>query len=231
MKTYSDNFIAERRRRSSDGLCAPQYDALYSKRKPRHRPPFNLARRRINEIEMLIERRHGVIPATDDADHYVWIVAQHLRELNASNLHDQLIRWCSRWAPEMPADEVEAIAARALRKEYRFTADVLADKLGVTYEERKALGITTIGAKDRTVEERAEDRAQNKRPRDKANAERRRRQKGARPRGEYEAMSLTQTKPWEADGISRRTWERRRERIAQQPPEGWRDFSFAKKAA
>ncbi len=38
----------------------------------------------------------------------------------------------------------------------------------------------------------------------------RRRDAGALPRQEYEARSLTRAKPWEAEGVSRRTWERRR---------------------
>lgn len=38
----------------------------------------------------------------------------------------------------------------------------------------------------------------------------RRRSRGAKPRAEYEAQSISRAKPWEALGISRRTWFRRR---------------------
>jgi hypothetical protein len=48
------------------------------------------------------------------------------------------------------------------------------------------------------------------------NRERSRRARGARPRAEYEGNSLTRKKPWEAEGVSRRTWERRR-RVASAP--------------
>ena len=42
-----------------------------------------------------------------------------------------------------------------------------------------------------------------------------RRTKGMKPRAEYlEANSLSRTKPWVAEGICRRTWERRRKRVA-----------------
>jgi hypothetical protein len=39
---------------------------------------------------------------------------------------------------------------------------------------------------------------------------RRRRAKGSKPREIYLANSLTKDKPWEADGVSRATWFRRR---------------------
>lgn len=230
-KHYTTAEIAEGRWRSRDGLFAPEYDQRHGHRQRAPRAQFSFTRLRINEIERLIDHRHGVIPATDDADRYVWIVVQHMRELDASDLHGDLARWCARWAPEMPADEVEAIARRALRKAYRFTADELAIKLCVTDKERAALGLTTIGAIDRRKPQRELDRAQRKRERDKAKAERRRRKAGAVPRDEFEAKSLAQIKPWLADGVSKRTWERRRKRELDDLPENWRELRFQKKAA
>jgi hypothetical protein len=41
-----------------------------------------------------------------------------------------------------------------------------------------------------------------------------RRAKGVKPRAVYLETSLSRTKPWEAEGISRRTWERRRDTLA-----------------
>ena len=37
-------------------------------------------------------------------------------------------------------------------------------------------------------------------------------EKGIRPRSDYLARSLSRAAPWKAEGISRRTWERRRKR-------------------
>jgi hypothetical protein len=37
----------------------------------------------------------------------------------------------------------------------------------------------------------------------------------AQPRAEYEAQSLARSKPWEAEGISRMTWYRRRKVATQ----------------
>jgi hypothetical protein len=88
----------------------------------------------------------------------------------------------------------------------KLKADTLAKRLGVTNAERTALRFSTIGAADLT---RA-DRAKAKRKR-KTDAERdRRRRKGAVPRAQYLANALSRTRPWETEGISRSTWERRR---------------------
>ena len=83
---------------------------------------------------------------------------------------------------EVASDEIAEIAAHALRKSYRFTADGLGAKLRLTDKERSDLQITTTGAIDRLKPQRDIDRAQKKRRRDKRNAEGKRRRKGALPR-------------------------------------------------
>jgi hypothetical protein len=82
------------------------------------------------------------------------------------------------------------------------SADNLARWLGVTYDQRQRLGLTTIGSTN--VGKRA--RKELRKRRWKLNAERRRRERGMRP----QSQSLSRLKPWAAEGISRRTWERRR---------------------
>jgi hypothetical protein len=54
-----------------------------------------------------------------------------------------------------------------------------------------------------------------KRERSRLAKERKRRRAGAKPRAEYEAASLSKLKPWKAEGVCRRTWERRQKRQAQ----------------
>jgi hypothetical protein len=57
-----------------------------------------------------------------------------------------------------------------------------------------------------------------KRQQDRARKAARRRAAGVAPRPEYLAQnSLSRTKPWEEEGISRRTWERRRARATTAP--------------
>jgi hypothetical protein len=199
-----------RTRRSRDGLFAPQWELIYGSR-PRPRAPFNFARRRINEIEKLIQHWHdGLVPDTDDADRYVWVVAQHLGQINRETVEDELLGWCERWAPDFPADQITDIAKRAAKNPHRFGADKLAELLGVKKAERQALGLTTIGAVDYTAQQRAAERAEKKRARECERARKRRRELGMQTRSQYLAGRLSKKKPWERQGISRRTWERQR---------------------
>jgi hypothetical protein len=82
--------------------------------------------------------------------------------------------------------------------------------------DRTAPRITTIGAIDCSKAEPVERRKGRKRNRVEAG----RRAAGAVPREQYEANSLSRTRPWEALGISRRTWERRRKAPVATPRGG-----------
>src|SRR5262245_36384076 len=99
-----------------------------------------------------------------------------------------------------PTEAAEIIEeARITRK--CWSADNLARWLGLKYLDRQALGITTIGSINVGKGARRELRLRSNRL---AN-ERRRRERGMRPQSE----SLSR-KPWEVEGVSRRTWYRRR---------------------
>jgi hypothetical protein len=87
--------------------------------------------------------------------------------------------------------------ARPLRK-----ADDLGQYLRLSDAERTEWGVRTIGAHDLSKRQRTLRRKQRNR---EQHAERRR-QRGATPR----AQSLSRRQPWKTEGISRRTWERRR---------------------
>lgn len=80
--------------------------------------------------------------------------------------------------------------------------DTYASKLGVTAKVRREAGATFVGA----VDETAEDRSVRRKDMDRQYQAQKRQATGAVKRSEYEANSLTKTKPWEAAGVSRRTW-------------------------
>lgn len=86
------------------------------------------------------------------------------------------------------------------------TAKRLGLELALTAVERDACSIRTIEATDESKTERLARLHAAKLVRDR---ERQRTLKARKPRALYEAQSLSQTKPWEAFGISRRQWERR----------------------
>lgn len=83
--------------------------------------------------------------------------------------------------------------------------------LAMTSAEREEFGIKQIEAVD---EPRADRIARQKEARQERDRERKRVKRGRLARPIYESRSLSKLKPWEAEGISRRTWERRRARDA-----------------
>lgn len=96
-------------------------------------------------------------------------------------------------------------------KDYKPTHPTAAGRiLDVTCEEKLFLELRTFHGVDENAEERAARLSETKRERDR-NAKRVKRVKLKR-RHQYEAESLSRTKPWEALGICRRTWERRRKK-------------------
>jgi hypothetical protein len=84
-----------------------------------------------------------------------------------------------------------------------WTDDACAHGIKLTYAVRQALQITSIGSIDKTKAQRTRLRKERNRDREA----RRRYAAGAKPRG----VSLSRTRPWQAEGISRRTWFRCRE--------------------
>ncbi len=112
-------------------------------------------------------------------------------------------------------------AAERWREENGFVlmrSDVMAQLLAVTAEERWACRIKTIGAVDESRDERQQRQKSEKNERDKKRM-RTSRAGQHKPRAVYLEQSLSALKPWEAEGISRRTWERRRARVASVSPD------------
>ena len=188
-------------------------------RKRRRRPvAFSLATLRLREIERLIRSRHLYVPNTDDADIYLVPAAQLLRrivldkfgQLTIADIIDRLEVWAPSFAPQISAETLESVARYAMGHPILANADTLAAQLRLTYEERARLRITTIGACDVNRAGRASLRKERKRLRDRARALAKRAACGAIPRAKYLANSLSRARPWEAEGISRSTWERRR---------------------
>ena len=82
----------------------------------------------------------------------------------------------------------------------------LGQRLNLTNAEREALKAWRIVPVDMTADDLAEQWKAKERERKRC----KRATMGAKPRQTYEAASLSSRKPWLAEGISRRTWERRR---------------------
>src|SRR5438552_4744026 len=179
--------------------------------------PVNLTTVRLREIERIIVLRYSsILPATKEADPFLIEVARLLRRNlevrkglpTSEEVYDRLATWAERWAHFTPAEHLREITDRTMADPWSATADSLGCSFRLTDKDRSYLRVTTIGSCDVTKEERAVRRKLRKRERDRKRAEQRRREQGMQTRAAYLANSLSTVRPWEAEGISRRTWQR-----------------------
>jgi hypothetical protein len=164
----------------------------------RKRKNFDLHAKRRKEIVL----HARFVGAMDTEDRGRWLVAWALHNPGARDQVWSLMQTARRMGGEITEAEAIAIADEAAEIPYCWKADRLAKYLGLTYRQRTILGITTIGACDFSKAQRGKQR----RHKDRMAKWRKRRAAGMRPQSE----SLSATQPWKGLGISRRTWERHR---------------------
>jgi hypothetical protein len=165
-----------------------------------------LALIRMRELEQIFSSRYGSILPNDDAGRDdLTIAAHHIAHLGGDAAR-HIAAWARLWAPWMTADELKAFTADVMTGPCKFRADTLGRRLRLLQREREDLAITTIGASDFDAEQRKVARNHRRR----ANEQARRRARGAKPRADYEANAISRFTPWQALGISRATWYRRR---------------------
>jgi hypothetical protein len=171
---------------------------------------FSKEMARLREIEKLIRERHGqFVPDPGDTDDRDTCLG-YIRAAAFSKSGQDMEGWCRRWAPWMRASEILIVEAEAGKRRRMMKADGVAGLLHVTMAERDRLGLKTIGACDLSHEDRIKLVRERKRERDREAKRERRRLEGRKDRKSYEGQSLSHARPWEADGVSRRTWYRRR---------------------
>ncbi len=181
---------------------ARRYEA---KRHPIDRDKLICGKRR-NDIEDAILGLFGGLPDTDDRDLLLRFWAMH----NFRSYHQErdLIALAERLGAKLSEAEAEAVVSYCNRYPRKFKARHLGKLLGLTEEVRHAMGITTIKSIDVTP-------AQRKRINKSKHADKVRRLRDRKPREQWLAEnSLSRTKPWEAEGIHKATWYRRKGRGA-----------------
>jgi hypothetical protein len=163
---------------------------------------------RIGDLEGIFEDRYGLHLPDDDAgwDELI-VMANHLAHYGGATatIVGRIVEWAALHAPTIATDRVAALASKVAARPIKWSADKLAWRMRLTMEDRTRLGITTIGAFDVGKKDRPEWLAAHHRKR-KADD---RRAEGVPTRAEWRANSDTARKPWEAMGMSRRTWHRR----------------------
>jgi hypothetical protein len=177
-------------------------------RKGRPKRRFNIAWRRITELNLLFTARYGLVLPDDDAGHAdILITARHIACARGEAAPRCIRDWIGLRAPWMVERGIEALIARAARHPIPDRPDNLARKLNLTDVQRTALKITTIGSVDVTKAQRVKRRKQHDQERKCAQ----RRAEGAKPQAE----SLSRTKPWVAAGMSRAGWYRARAKATE----------------
>jgi hypothetical protein len=169
-----------------------------------------IRRLRFGEIIRLIRHRYGTAGVPDDDAGRPDLMELLYLASQAPAGAEKKIRNCIElYAPWMLAEEVHGIIEHlAIIPDYQKakTARELGTALHLNNAERERLKLWQFKPIDMTDEQLEEQR------RRKSNE--RRRAKRGRTRAEYLASCLSATRPWEAEGISRSAWERRRRRAA-----------------
>jgi hypothetical protein len=175
--------------------------ALVVRCQRRRRHLFDFAPTRRREIERFAI--HVDVARTDDFPRF--LIAWSWHNTKSTDPLWALMNCAERLGRKITEAEASAILEEASITRRRMKADNLGRFLGLNYEIREKLRITTIGAKN--VPKRA--RRELRKRKDRLYQERKRRARGARPH----SKSLSQTKPWQAINMSRRTWERHRNKV------------------
>jgi hypothetical protein len=179
-----------------DRLLAKKRD-----RKARRRSPDEC---RIHDLNKLARFRYGrdfVLP--DNADGRALAIAMITHQPYKPS--EWLDRFCRERTPWLDPDEID-------RKQlHPKKAAALGQDLNLSAVERLVLKICSIRPYDMTRAELTAWLKKRKRRREAIAKQARRRIAGQQSRAEYLAThSASRIKPWEAEGVSRRTWYRRR---------------------
>jgi hypothetical protein len=190
-------------RRGSRPLRTPQYDSVHRRRNaPRSLSRILNAARLSDLAKLAAVRRPGDLA---NPRRLLEVVAHHYP--TDAQLPDWLPLWTQQHFPCPAALVRKVIAAFA---PHSYSGDELAVELEVKFAVRQRLKLWSFGSCDLTEQERRKLVALDKKAKDRERAAASRRAKGAMLRTDYEAASLSKTKPWLAVGMTERTWHRRR---------------------
>jgi len=144
---------------------------------------------------------HAVhVGAAQTADFSRWLVAWVWHNRKATDQIWSLMEAAKRMGGEITEAEASAITEEASITRKHLSADNLARFLGVTFRQRQALRLTTIGS----VNVKKCARQEMRKRRDRLAKEAKRRAAGMRP----QSKSFSATQPWRKAGISRAAWYR-----------------------
>jgi hypothetical protein len=172
---------------------------------------------RLGHVHRFLRYRWGPVLPDDDAGYEDLRILLHVvaNACKPENRVRKLANVAGTMAPWMPSTRVSQVAEEIAAKPLKVTSQWLGKALGVTADVRERLKIWQIAACDLTPEQAKERR----RERERERSAKRRRENGIQSRAEYRQRvsegSAKSTKPWEAMGISRRTYYYRMKRCTR----------------
>jgi hypothetical protein len=170
------------------------------------RKNFDFAAKRRREIVL----HARCVGAAETEELSRWLIAWHWYNPKARDPLWSLMECAKNMGGKITEVEASAITEEASIIRKCWTADNLARFLGVTYAQRQALGIRTIGS----IDVKKQARRVLRQRKDRLYRERKRRANGVQARLEYEANSIAARA--RAEGVSRITIYRRRKQDAEQ---------------
>jgi hypothetical protein len=116
-------------------------------------PAFSKAGKLANELRS-IYRDHWRVLDDDRHGRALFSILLHTIAQTGGDVAAKMMTARREFAPWLTDDETLHIADEAIRVRRRWTADKLAQRVGLTYDDRQRLGITMIGAIDMPKAER-----------------------------------------------------------------------------
>src|SRR5262249_32840229 len=150
-------------------------------RRRRRNSNFDFCAKRRREI--VLHARHVDAAQTEDFDR--WLIAWAWHNRKAKDQIWSVMEAAKRMGGKITEAEASAITEEASITRKHLTADNLARFLGVTYDQRQALRLTTIGSVD------VKKRARKELRRDRVAKEAKRRALGMRPQSEFPIRNPT----------------------------------------
>jgi hypothetical protein len=206
-------------REAQHGEIANRYAHDRSERAKRQgKRSFSLLALWAKDAREIMRRRHGVV--MEDTKLVRWDF-QFLALLMARLDHgkrqfENFVGVNAAWLTDPERDDMWASAIADPRR-LTLTAAKISRHFELEWKERGAFGVRNLPAADVKGEDLRKLKAERRRGLDRLRKRRERAKHGAVSRAEYLAGSLSKIKPWEAEGVTRATWYRRRRRTRSEP--------------
>ncbi|MER9306775.1 hypothetical protein [Mesorhizobium sp. M0496] len=176
---------------------------ILAERQAKSRKGYSKALQRLAEVDRLIADRYGQLLPPERLADFLTVATLCLKDAHG---------WLNRYAPYAGDFDtaIDPVKRSIEWRRWNLNVEEAGAKLALTFDERQRLRIVTMWAADLPINEQKAAVAKAKRERERLRIAAKREAK--KPRSEWLAdHQIERQHPWEAEGISRRTWYRRQQ--------------------